>query len=119
MSEVIRPCFGSKAAEMSEIAIKDLRQPSEVEVALLQLIRELLHNERVGPEDNFFLVGGHSMLGTELVMRARKAFGVKVSVNDLFEAGTVARLALLIEEMILDDVESMSEEDLVRASVEA
>jgi acyl carrier protein len=92
-----------------------IQTSNEVEDALLLIVRELLHNDQISPDDDFFLAGGHSMLGTELVIRARRAFGVKVSVHDLFEAGTVARLAAQIEELILEDIDSLSDEEVTRA----
>ena len=98
------------------MAVTGIRASTEVEDALLSIVRELLHNDQVGREDDFFLVGGHSLLGTELVMRARKAFGVKISVHDLFEAGTVAQLAVQIEELILEDIDSLSDEEVERAT---
>jgi thioesterase domain-containing protein/aryl carrier-like protein len=51
-------------------------------------------------EDSFFLAGGHSLLGMQLVMRVRTAFGVDVTLRELFKAPTVERLALLIETKI-------------------
>jgi acyl carrier protein len=88
----------------------------EVETTLLSIVRELLKNNQIGPDDDFFLAGGHSLLGTQLVIRARKAFGVKVAIRDLFEAGTVTRLAARIEELIMDDINSMSDEEVSRAT---
>jgi len=101
----------------NEIALEEAS--GEVESTLLSIVRELLKNDQIGPEDDFFLAGGHSLLGTQLVIRARKAFGVKVAIRDLFEAGTVARLAARIEELIMEDINSMSEEDVARATEKA
>jgi len=91
------------------------REPnSELEAALLALVRELLKTEDVGVEDGFFLVGGHSLLGTQLVLRARERFGVMLTLRDLFEASTVEDLAAHIEELIREEIDAMSEEDAVR-----
>jgi amino acid adenylation domain-containing protein len=71
----------------------------EMEATLLAMMRKLLENDEITPEDNFFLVGGHSLLGMQLVMSVREAFGVDLTLLQLFEAPTVKRLALLVEDM--------------------
>ena len=71
-----------------------------IEEKLLTMVRELLKNDAVVAEDNFFLAGGHSLLGMQLVMRLRDAFGVDLTLRQLFEAPTVERLALLVETML-------------------
>jgi acyl carrier protein len=87
---------------------------SGAEGTLLEIVRELLKNDRVGPEDDFFLAGGHSLLGTQLVMRSRKAFGVKVSLRDLFQTGTVAKLAVRVEELLMEELNAMSDDEIAR-----
>ena len=82
-----------------------------VEEAILSIVQTLLQNKDVGVDDDFFLVGGHSLMGTRLVIRIREAFGVNLMLRDLFEAGTVAQLANHIESMILADINAMSEEE--------
>ena len=87
---------------------------TELEQILLSLVRSLLHTDSVGVDTDFFLAGGHSLLGTQLVMRTREAFGVTVSLRDLFETGTVAGLAERIEDLMVAEVNAMSEEEAVR-----
>jgi acyl carrier protein len=89
---------------------------SEAEAAVLGIVRELLKNDAIGPDDDFFLAGGHSLLGTQLVIRARKVFGVKIALRDLFETGTAARLAVRIEELVMEEISAMSDDDLARAT---
>jgi thioesterase domain-containing protein/acyl carrier protein len=67
------------------------------EEKLLVLVRELLEQPAVTIEDNFFLAGGHSLLGMQLVMRLRNAFDVDLSLRELFESPTVERLAVTVE----------------------
>lgn len=75
---------------------------SPIEEKLLNIVRKLLGNKAVSPEDSFFLAGGHSLLGMQLVMRLRDEFGVDLTLRQLFEAPTVERLSLLVE-MLLDE----------------
>jgi acyl carrier protein len=89
-------------------------ESSEAVAAVLGIIRELLKNEDIGPDDDFFLAGGHSLLGTQLVIRARKAFGVKIALRDLFATGTAAKLAGRIEELVMEEVSAMSDDEVAR-----
>jgi amino acid adenylation domain-containing protein len=84
---------------------------SPIEDKLLTMIQELLESDAIVTADNFFLAGGHSLLGMQLVIRLRKAFGVDVTLRELFETPTIERLALLVESKLIDLVESMSDEE--------
>jgi amino acid adenylation domain-containing protein len=72
-----------------------------IEDMLLTIVRELLKTDAVAADDNFFLAGGHSLLGMQLVMRLQDAFDVDLTLRQLFEAPTVERLALLVGEQRL------------------
>jgi amino acid adenylation domain-containing protein len=84
---------------------------SPIEEKLLTMVRTLLSNDRITAQDSFFLAGGHSLLGMQLVMRLRDTFGVDVTLRQLFEAPTVERLAIRVETMLIDDVDSMTDEE--------
>ncbi len=66
---------------------------SREEVLLCGLYAELLGREPIGIDDNFFALGGHSMLVTKLVNRIRSDLGAEVSVRTVFQAPTVAELS--------------------------
>jgi amino acid adenylation domain-containing protein len=81
---------------------------------LCAILGEVLGHGPVGIDDNFFLLGGHSLLGTQMVLRAGAAFGVEVTLRHLFLAPTIRQLAALIEGLVLEAIEQMSETEAAR-----
>jgi amino acid adenylation domain-containing protein len=77
-----------------------------VEEELVKILAPLLKIERVGVNDNFFLLGGHSLLGTQLIARISESFGVELTLLKLFDHPTVAEMSSEIEELILLKVDS-------------
>ena len=67
-----------------------------VEKILAEIWSELLVIERIGTRDNFFQIGGHSLLAMQLLSRVRQAFKVEIPLRILFELPTIADLAILI-----------------------
>jgi len=89
------------------------REPqSLVERRIAAMVEELLEIDEVGLDDNFFLLGGHSLLGTQLVLRLRDAFGAELALRDLFEAQTIQNLASKVERSVVELVAAMSEEEV-------
>jgi len=70
------------------------RTPEEQAVA--EIWQEVLGAERVGVHDDFFALGGHSLMATQVIARARARFDADVQLLDLFTAPTVQGLAAAI-----------------------
>ncbi|NRN30851.1 non-ribosomal peptide synthetase, partial [Photorhabdus heterorhabditis] len=70
---------------------------SETERRLAGLWEEVLQLEGVSADDDFFNLGGHSLLATQLVSRVRNAFGAELSLQAVFEAATLSRMAARID----------------------
>lgn len=79
---------------------QDFAAPStETEKALAALWGDLLKCGSIGRHDNFFSLGGHSLLVMRAVSQMRKTFGIDVQLRNLFERPTVAELAEVIDGM--------------------
>jgi len=67
-------------------------------LAVMAIWRELLGAEVIEPGDNFFALGGHSLLGTMVLARIREQFGVELSIRAIFEAPTPEMLGVRIRQ---------------------
>ncbi len=76
---------------------------NETERLVAEIWQDLLGVDHVGPADDFFDLGGHSVLGIQLVSRLQEQFAVDLPVQSLFEARTVARIAELIDDSSATD----------------
>ncbi|MBZ5491936.1 MAG: amino acid adenylation domain-containing protein [Acidobacteriia bacterium] len=82
-----------------------------VEETVAAILCELMRLDKVSVEANFFELGGHSLLATQVISRIRETFHVNFLLRQMFESPTVAQLAALIEDALIDDIEQISEEE--------
>jgi len=85
-----------------------------IEERVSSIMATLLNLEQVGVDDNFFMLGGHSLLGTQIIARVSDTFGVYLTLRSLFEAPTVRQLSAVIERLIIARLETMSDEEAQR-----
>jgi len=102
--------LGEAAAAAGEVEEYEAPQ-GVVEELVAGIFAAVLQRERVSRTGNFFALGGHSLLATQVMSRVRSVFEVEVPLRSLFEHPTVAGLAQVIQEKLLEEVESMAEEE--------
>jgi hypothetical protein len=87
---------------------------TDLEQSVATLYMEVLGVKRPGIHDNFFQLGGHSLLATQLLSRVNKTFQLQLILPVLFESPTIASLAAVIEESLLDEIAGLSEHEVER-----
>ncbi|MFL5656704.1 MAG: non-ribosomal peptide synthetase [Ktedonobacteraceae bacterium] len=85
-----------------------------MEERLVAIVAPLLGLEHISIDDNFFMLGGHSLLGTQVIAHVANAFGVDLSLRTLFSSPTIRQLSAEIERLIVARVEAMSDEEARR-----
>jgi amino acid adenylation domain-containing protein len=79
------------------------RPENQTEATVAAIVAELLEVPEVGMDQNFFLLGGHSMLGAQLIVRLEDMFGIEISLRYLFDHPTPAELAAEVERQTAAD----------------
>jgi FkbH-like protein len=105
-------------------ALDSTLTPTEQKLA--SLWADLLGKQTISAEDNFFDLGGHSLLMVRMIMRVREELHVELSVDDVYSATlTLADLARKIDHdpaeynALLREIESLSDEEVERLLKEA
>ncbi|WP_255311431.1 condensation domain-containing protein, partial [Rhodococcus coprophilus] len=89
-----------KALPSPVFEAREFRAPqTTVEQVVASVFSEVLGVERVGLDDDFFGLGGNSLIATQVVARLGAALGTRVPVRVLFEASTVGALAGRVEQV--------------------
>lgn len=83
--------------------IPDCPTPTQEHVS--EIVASLLKLERVGLDENFFMLGGHSLLGTQVIAWVADTFGIELPLRTLFDAPTVRRLSDVIERDLIARLE--------------
>ncbi|MCK8673824.1 non-ribosomal peptide synthase/polyketide synthase [Rhodococcus sp. HM1] len=87
-----------KALPAPQVVQREFRAPTTpVEQAVAAVFAEVLGVERVGLDDDFFALGGNSLVATQVTARLGAALDAQVPVRTVFEASTVAALAAAVE----------------------
>ena len=91
------PTPANMLSESREVTGGDAANYTGTEARIAQIVSGLMGGRPVNRDDNFFLVGGHSMLAAQLLARLRESMSIALSMRQLFEAPTIAALAAAVD----------------------
>jgi acyl carrier protein len=117
---LIRPEFKRPEFAASFVGPRD-----EIEKRLAAIWGEVLGFSGIGIHDNFFKLGGHSLLTVQVVLRISRDFQIDMAVRELFEHVTIAEIAAVIQARLaaaredalaaaLAEVEGLTDEEVNR-----
>ncbi|HYD80083.1 MAG TPA: amino acid adenylation domain-containing protein, partial [Paucimonas sp.] len=112
--KVERKLLPAPGMTRSEVGYVAPRNP--VEQTLAEIWAEVLSLDRVGVLDNFFNLGGHSMLAMQMISKVRAAYDTDLPIRSLFESPTVATLAAQLEQILAQRTQQQAER---KAALEA
>ncbi|WP_279118564.1 non-ribosomal peptide synthetase [Anaerococcus vaginalis] len=97
----------------------NVKPKNELEITILKIWKDIFNNENIGLDNNYFSMGGDSLIATSIIGKIRDKLGLKLSIRDIFENPTVNELAIFInnnkckevenEQLIVSDKDSLYE----------
>jgi acyl carrier protein len=106
-SRVAVPLTNSRAEEGD--------QPTdEIEAAVARIWMDVFGHEHIGIHQQFFALGGHSLIAMQIVAKVRSFYQIDLSLRDFFAAPTIARLSAEVAGKILREIENLSDDEAGR-----
>ena len=100
------------------VATVYLAPSSEVEETLVNIWQTILNIPRIGVQDNFFDLGGHSLPAIRIISRIEDTYEINMPIDIFFANPTIAQLAIAIEDILLAEIDDLSDEEVLRLLAE-
>ena len=84
---------------------------TETEMMIAGIWQDLLQLDKIGIHQNFFSLGGHSLLGMQLIAQLRNVYGINIPLNLIFIAPTIHKMGTEIEHLLM---ETTDEDELLK-----
>jgi len=97
--------IGLSKALAAQLEVPHVPPATAIGGAIAAVWQELLQCGRVGLRDNFFALGGDSLLATRALSRVAAMFEVELPIGSLFRGPTLEEHELLVESLVLDAIE--------------
>ena len=105
--------------EPESVPILEFVAPKDaMEEGVARIWQEVLHRERISTDENFFDLGGHSLMATQVISRIRERFRVELPIRALFENPTIQGLSIAVTTAASSAVQTDAP-SIVRVSREA
>ncbi|NET43358.1 non-ribosomal peptide synthetase [Okeania sp. SIO2B3] len=111
--KVDRKALAAVDVSSSSVSTEFVAPETKTQKGLAQIWGQVLGIEKVGIHDNFFDLGGHSLMATKVLARIPQVFGVELPLRILFELPVVAKLAEYIETI------QWAEQDLQNSEIDS
>ena len=83
---------------LKTISKKHRQAETETQLKLITIWKKLLEIDKIGVQDNFFDLGGHSLKVISLIFQIKKELGAEISIKDVFAKPTIELISELIDE---------------------
>ncbi|MCB1330501.1 MAG: polyketide synthase dehydratase domain-containing protein, partial [Maritimibacter sp.] len=101
---------GGQSFERPQLDSDYVEPEGAIETTLAGFWAELLGVDKIGAEDSFFDLGGHSLIAVRLFAQIRKTWNTDFPISVLFEAPTIRKVAALIAERGVSDAADSTED---------
>ena len=89
--------LNKRTTNNSDAGTVSAKGSGQTEINVMSVWQQVLKNETFGNADNFFDIGGHSVLIPQIVIQLHKLFDIEINIVDIFQYPTVKDLAAYIE----------------------
>ncbi|MBE0572735.1 MAG: SDR family NAD(P)-dependent oxidoreductase [Ignavibacteriaceae bacterium] len=107
----------SKYSQRPVLEVDYSEPQDETQELIAGIWRDVLGIDQIGIYDNFAQLGGHSLLAIKIISELRKAFMVDLPISALFDTPTINELAEKIKEIILVEIQQLSDEDVKKMNL--
>ncbi|WP_414753971.1 amino acid adenylation domain-containing protein [Anabaena sp. CCY 9910] len=112
-AKIDRQALNRLGVLINNIEVNRVAPSNHIEEVLANIWTEVLNLKQVGIHNNFFELGGNSLLAMQLLNRVNEAFLIDLPLRSLFECSTIAELSELIQAYKLEQLESDALEQIL------
>ncbi|MGE5457689.1 MAG: non-ribosomal peptide synthetase, partial [Methanococcaceae archaeon] len=99
--------------QAEKLEMMETEPKNNIEKKIAEILQEILKKEKISRSDNFFDLGGHSLLGIQAVIKIKEKFKISLKVSDLFDNPTVKDLSrIVIDQLVKNSDAKILEEKL-------